>query len=194
MRSCPRRKSASWTAPSAAPGGRSIPSPGSRKAAKPTAEAKPGIGSVTFTNPIPGHFIRSRCTTLSLSVMINRPIIPVEPAPKDCFSILIREPLRHHTAVLRQHRTMGAAAFDGSFAPPAQFEKWEIHPVFPHFPNFRLGQNLSSKALAPLCGVALSLDVHNTKKKPDNPHPENFRRELSEISQKALFYGFYPSG
>ena len=139
MKSCPRRKSASWTAPSAAPGGRSIPSPGSRKAAKPTTEAKPGIGSVTFTNPIPGHFIRSRCTTLSLSVMINRPIIPVEPAPKDCFSILIREPLRHHTAVL-------------------------------------------------------SLDVHNTKKKPDNPHPENFRRELSEISQKALFYGFYPSG
>lgn len=100
MGSCPRRKSASWTAPGAAPGGRSIPSPGSRKAAKPTAEAKPGIGSVTFTKPIPGLFICIRCTSLSLSVMINRPIIPVEPAPKDCFSILIREPLRHHTAVL----------------------------------------------------------------------------------------------
>ena len=61
---------------------------------------------------------------------------------------------------LGQHRTMGAAAFDGSFAPPAQFEKWEIHPVFPHFPNFRLGQNLSSKALAPLCGVAQILDFN----------------------------------
>ena len=59
--------------------------------------------------------------------------------------------------MLGQHRTMGAAAFDGSFAPPAQFEKWEIHPVFPHFPNFRLGQNLSSKALDPLCGVALGI-------------------------------------
>ncbi len=29
-----------------------------------------------------------------------------------------------------------------------QFEKWEIHKVFPHFPNFRLSQNLLLSALA----------------------------------------------
>ncbi|MCI5484313.1 MAG: hypothetical protein MR426_04495, partial [Clostridiales bacterium] len=40
---------------------------------------------------------------------------------------------------LRQHRTMGAAGFDGSFTPIAQYEKWEIHTVFPHFSHFRLG-------------------------------------------------------
>ena len=55
---------------------------------------------------------------------------------------------------LRQHRTMGAAGFGGSFVPIVQYEKWEIHPVFPHFPYFRLGQNLSPNLLAPLCGVA----------------------------------------
>ena len=59
---------------------------------------------------------------------------------------------------LRQHRTMGAAGFGGSFAPIVQHEKWEIHPVFPHFPYFRLGQNLSPNLLAPLCGAALILD------------------------------------
>ena len=56
---------------------------------------------------------------------------------------------------LRQHRTMGAAGFSGSFAPIVQYEKWEIHKVFPHFPYFRSGQNLSPNLLAPLCGVAL---------------------------------------
>lgn len=57
--------------------------------------------------------------------------------------------------VLGQHRTMGAAGFGGSFAPSTQFRKWEIHKVFPHFQNFRLGQNPSPNLLAPLCGVAL---------------------------------------
>ena len=51
---------------------------------------------------------------------------------------------------------MGAAGFSGSFAPIVQYEKWEIHKVFPHFPYFRLGQNLSPNLLAPLCGVALA--------------------------------------
>ena len=55
----------------------------------------------------------------------------------------------------RQHRTMGTAGFGGSFAPIAQHEKWEIHPVFPHFSCFRLCQNLSPNLLAPLCGAAL---------------------------------------
>ena len=50
---------------------------------------------------------------------------------------------------------MGAAGFGASFAPIAQYEKWEIHPVFPHFPYFRSGQNLSPNFLVPLCGVAL---------------------------------------
>ena len=45
------------------------------------------------------------------------------------------------THFLRQHRTMGVADFGGSFAPIVQYEKWEIHPVFPHFPYFRSGQN-----------------------------------------------------
>ena len=58
--------------------------------------------------------------------------------------------------VLRQHRTMGAAGFGGSFAPIAQYEKWEIHTVFPHFSYFRLGQNLTPNLLAPLCGAALT--------------------------------------
>ena len=50
---------------------------------------------------------------------------------------------------------MGTAGFGGSFAPSAQYEKWEIHPVFPHFSYFRLCQNLSPNLLAPLCGAAL---------------------------------------
>ena len=44
-------------------------------------------------------------------------------------------------ADLGQHRTMGTAGFGGSFAPIVQFEKWEIHPVFPRFSYFRLCQN-----------------------------------------------------
>ena len=58
---------------------------------------------------------------------------------------------------LRQHRTMGAAGFGGSFAPIVQHEKWEIHPVFPHFSYFHSGKNLSPNLLTPLCGVALKL-------------------------------------
>ena len=33
---------------------------------------------------------------------------------------------------------MGAAGFGGSFAPIVQYEKWEIHPVFLHFPYFQM--------------------------------------------------------
>ena len=58
-------------------------------------------------------------------------------------------------SILGQHRTMGAAGFGGSFAPIVQYEKWEIHKVFPHFPYFRLGQNLTPNLLVPLCGAAL---------------------------------------
>ena len=50
---------------------------------------------------------------------------------------------------------MGAAGFGRSFTPIVQYEKWEIHKVFPHFSYFRLGQNLLPNLLAPLCGVAL---------------------------------------
>ena len=62
---------------------------------------------------------------------------------------------KHQTVKLGQHRTMGTAGFGGSFAPIVQYEKWEIHPVFPHFSYFRLCQNLSPNLLAPLCGAAL---------------------------------------
>ena len=55
----------------------------------------------------------------------------------------------------RQHRWVETAAFAEYFAPIVQCEKREIHPVFPLFPHFPLGQNLSAKALAPLCGIAL---------------------------------------
>ena len=58
-------------------------------------------------------------------------------------------------AFLRQQRTMGTAGVGESFAPIAEYEKWEIHPLFPHFPCFRLCQNLSPNLLAPLCGSAL---------------------------------------
>ena len=44
-----------------------------------------------------------------------------------------------------------------SFGPAVQFEKWEIHPVFRHFPNFRLSQNLSLSALADLIRASLGL-------------------------------------
>ena len=57
---------------------------------------------------------------------------------------------------LRQHRTMRTAGFGGSFAPIVQYEKWGIHPVFPHFSYFRLCQNLAPNLLAPLCGVAIN--------------------------------------
>ena len=60
-------------------------------------------------------------------------------------------------AFLSQQRTMGTAGFSESFAPIAEYEKWEIHPLFPHFPCFRLCQNLSPNLLAPLCGSALKI-------------------------------------
>ena len=60
---------------------------------------------------------------------------------------------------------MGAAGFGGSFDPIVQYEKWEIHKVFPHFPYFRLGQNISPNLLAPLCGVALRGVVAMTNEK-----------------------------
>ena len=60
---------------------------------------------------------------------------------------------------LGHHRMMGAAGFSGSFALIVQYEKWEIHPVFPHFPYFRSGQNLPPNFLAPLCGVALQFAI-----------------------------------
>ena len=34
---------------------------------------------------------------------------------------------------LRQHRTNASSDLSGSFAPVLQFQKWEIHTVFPHF-------------------------------------------------------------
>ena len=56
---------------------------------------------------------------------------------------------------LGQHRTNASADLSGSFAPVLQFQKWEIHTVFPHFWNFEPAQNLSLSFLADLCGVAL---------------------------------------
>ena len=52
---------------------------------------------------------------------------------------------------------MGAAGFGRSFTPIVQYEKWEIHKVFPHFSYFRLGENLLPNLLAPLCDVALTV-------------------------------------
>lgn len=91
---------------------------------------------------------------------------------------------------LRQHRTMGAAGFGGSFAPIVQHEKREIHPVFPHFPYFRSGQNLSPNLLTPLCGVALKLtdidwvrkELHIQQQKTGYP----VRLPLTEKTAAAL--------
>ena len=63
-------------------------------------------------------------------------------------------------SALGQHRTMGTTGFGASFAPIVQYEKWEIHPLFPHFSYFRLCQNLSPNLLAPLCGTALDKMVY----------------------------------
>ena len=74
----------------------------------------------------------------------------------------------------RQHRTIASAAFAGSFAPILQFEKLEIHTVFLRFPNFILEQNLSSKPLAELCGVAftmLSLTLLRISMQQKRKHP-----------------------
>ena len=38
----------------------------------------------------------------------------------------------------RETLKKSSAAAGGSFAPTYQFEKWEIHKVFLHFPNFNL--------------------------------------------------------
>ena len=57
--------------------------------------------------------------------------------------------------LLRQHRTIASADLSGSFAPFLQFQKREIHTVFPRFRNFELAQNLSLRFLAELCGVTL---------------------------------------
>ena len=61
---------------------------------------------------------------------------------------------------LRQHRTIASADLSGSFAPFLQFQKREIHTVFPRFWNFELAQNLSLSFLAELCGVALNFATH----------------------------------
>ena len=66
---------------------------------------------------------------------------------------------------------MGAAGFGGSFTPIVQYEKWEIHKVFPHFPYFRLGQNLTPNLLVPLCGAALNKSKHNTPAVNDELRP-----------------------
>ena len=60
---------------------------------------------------------------------------------------------------IRQHRTIASADLSGSFAPFLQFQKREIHTVFPRFWNFELAQNLSLSFLAELCGVALGVRI-----------------------------------
>ena len=93
---------------------------------------------------------------------------------------------------------MGAAGFGGSFAPIVQHEKWEIHPVFPHFPYFRSGQNLSPNLLAPLCGVALILfaaKAANSARlflQSEGPHPHE--APVFQLSLCAeVFYGALPT-
>lgn len=54
---------------------------------------------------------------------------------------------------------MGTVGFGESFAPIAQYEKQDIHPVFPHFSYCRLGQNLSPDFLAPLYGAAFIISA-----------------------------------
>ena len=72
-----------------------------------------------------------------------------------------KESLRyaHGSEALGQHRTIASADLSGSFAPFLQFQKREIHTVFPRFWNFELAQNLSLSFLAELCGVALGVRI-----------------------------------
>ena len=57
----------------------------------------------------------------------------------------------------REPLNKSSAAAGGTLAPTYQFEKWEIHKVFLHFPNFDLHQNLSPSALADLIRGSLVL-------------------------------------
>ena len=56
-----------------------------------------------------------------------------------------------------------SADLSGSLAPVLQFQKREIHTVFPRFRNFELAQNLSLRFLAELCGVALYYFIRSMK-------------------------------
>ena len=56
--------------------------------------------------------------------------------------------------ILRQHRAIASAAFDGSFAPILPFERLEIHPVLLRFSNVVLCQTISPDSLDELCGDA----------------------------------------
>ena len=56
---------------------------------------------------------------------------------------------------LRQHRTIAAAGFDGSFPPQIRCENLEIHKVFRRFRNKFVMQNSTPNLLAELCGIAL---------------------------------------
>jgi hypothetical protein len=44
-----------------------------------------------------------------------------------------------------------------------------LHTVFPHFPNFELGQKSCLRLLAKLCGAAIILLLDKTVKKPLYP-------------------------
>ncbi len=79
---------------------------------------------------------------------------------------------------------MGAAGFGGSYAPIVQYEKREIHSVFPQFPYFRSGQNLSPNLLVPLCGVALTL-IQQAKAKNKNKRIDK-RLTVFEISAQGI--------
>lgn len=57
-----------------------------------------------------------------------------------------------------------SSAAEQRISPPAvQFEKWKRHPVFPHFSNFRLWQNLLLSALASLFRASLMNRNQRTK-------------------------------
>ena len=58
---------------------------------------------------------------------------------------------------LRQHRTIAAAGFDGSFPPQIRCENLEIHKVFRRFRNKFVMQNSTPNLLAELCGIALKI-------------------------------------
>ena len=73
-------------------------------------------------------------------------ILPFPP-PKDACCTMTSD----RAADLGQHRIMGQGDSAEDFDPS---ESMGVHPVFPHFPYFRSGQNLSPNLLAPLCGVA----------------------------------------
>ena len=113
------------------------------------------LSTIYFDNQLCASAVKIHDKSANDPLFVNLHLVFAEKKIPEFALVGVSFPCEVAWHFLRQHRTMGAAGFGGSFAPIVQYEKWEIHPVFPHFPYFRWDQNISPKLLAPLCGDAL---------------------------------------